>query len=191
MYDYQFYPPIPPTSFTFSVLVDAPVRTNLSLSPVSALLFPLGKVDIRFSGLIVAILDFLITFLVKRSLARVPDPSRTSWPTYSEILSYPEFNRLMQSAVEGNLPIPASTLNAQSNEPLDSSGHSAPFTPDNLSIALMLISTIAPYDDSPATSFIVPLFEFPGAPGNLIIALGLLIAQFLAEKDGGDYRAEP
>lgn len=188
---YQCNPPLPATPFTFSILVDSPIRCNLPFSPVSALIFPLAKVELYFASLIVAGLDILMTFLFKRALAHPPTPCRPTPGNYPLTLSLTELNQLMWAAVNGQIPLQQmgsdNRISYRTNEPgqgLGPVGNDEPLFPDNLSVSLFVSAPFAPFDGSPDTSFNVPLFEIPGVPGNLIISLGLLIAQFLVERTG-------
>ncbi|WP_243450387.1 hypothetical protein [Desulfosporosinus sp. Sb-LF] len=176
-------PPLPATPFSFSILVDSPTRRSLPFCPVSALIFPLAKTEIPFASMIVAGLDVLMAFLFKRALAHPPDLSRTSPDIYPVTLTLPQLTQLMQSAMNGQvpMPLPVQTAPGQGIGPV---GGDEPLFPDNLSVSLVVAAPFAPFDGSPDTSFNVPLFEIPGAPGNLIIALGALIAQFLIERAG-------
>lgn len=182
---YSVRPPLPTTPFSFSVLVDSPIRCNLPFSPVSAMLFPLAKTDLYFGGLIIAGLNILMTFLFKRSLAHPPLPARPVPELYPLTLTLPELTQLMQAAAAGQIPFPPSPANAASaGQGRGPVGGDEPLFPDNLSVSLVVTAPFAPFDGSPDTSFNVPLFEIPGAPGNLIIALSLLFAQFLVERAG-------
>lgn len=173
-------PPLPATSFSFSILVDSPIRRNLPFCPVSAMIFPLASTKIHFSSMIVVGLDVLMAFLFKRALAHPPNLSRTTPDLYPVTLTLPQLTQLMHAAINGQVPIP-SPVPGQGFGPV---GSDEPLFPDNLSVSLIVSAPFAPFDGSPDTSFNVPLFEIPGAPGNLIIALGLMIAQFLIERAG-------
>ncbi len=183
----EFRPPLPTTPLTFSILVDSPIRCNLPFSPVSALIFPLAKTNLYFAGLIVAGLDILMTFLFKCALAHPPCPNRVRPEHYPVTLSMSQLTQLIQAVANGQIPLP-STANRNDSSPLGQGlgpvGIDEPLFPDNLSVSLVVSAPFAPFDGSPDTSFNVPLFEIPGAPGNLIIALGLLVAQFLVERAG-------
>jgi len=63
-------------------------------------------------------------------------------------------------------------------------GGDEPLFPDNLSVILVLAAPFADFDGSPDTNFNVPLFEVPGSPGSLVIALLILIARFVVEQGG-------
>ncbi|MFZ3102258.1 MAG: hypothetical protein WA131_05870 [Desulfitobacteriaceae bacterium] len=183
----EFRPPLPTTPLAFSILVDSPIRCNLPFSPVSALILPLAKTNLLFSGLLVAGLDILMTFLFKRSLAHPPCPNRVYPEHYPVTLSLTQLTQLMQAVANGQIPLPSS-IGSSNGSPLGqglgSVGNDQPLFPDNLSVSLFVSAPFAPFDGSPDTSFNVPLFEIPGVPGNLIIALGLLVAQFLVERAG-------
>lgn len=183
----EFRPPLPTTPLSFSFLVDSPIRCNLPFSPVSALILPLAKTNLYFSGLLVAGLDILITFLFKRSLAHPPCPNRINPDHYPVTLSMAQLTQLIQAVANGQIPLPSS-IGRGNGSPLGQGlgpvGGDQPLFPDNLSVSLIVSAPFAPFDGSPDTSFNVPLFEVPGAPGNLIIALGLLVAQFLVERAG-------
>lgn len=174
---------LPATPFSFSILVSTPVRRNLPFCPVSALIFPLAKTELHFAALIVAGLDILMTFLFKRSLAHPPNLSRPPSDLYPVTLTMPQLTQLMQASLAGRVPMPPSFAAApgQGSGPV---GPDQPLFPDNLSFSLLIAAPFAPIDGSPDTSFTVPLFEVPGVPGNLMIALGSMIAQFLVERAG-------
>ncbi len=178
-------PPLPAAPFSFSILVDSPIRCNLPLSPVSAVILPIGNTDIFFGALIVAGLDILMTFLFKRSLVQPPTPTRPVPAHYPITLTMAQLTRLMRAAADGSLPLPAQVPDGNpTGQGLGPTGTDEPLFPDNLSVSLVLSAPFAPFDGSPDTSFNVPLFEVPGVPGNLIITLGLLFAQFLVERSG-------
>lgn len=176
-------PPLPATPFAFSILVTSPIRRNLSFSPVSALIFPLAKADLPFASMIVAGLDVLMAFLFKRSLAHPPNLSQTSSALYSVTLTMPQLTQLMQATLAGQVPMP-SPLQSVPGQGFGPVGPDEPLFPDNLSVSLFISAPFAPFDGSPDTSFSVPLFEIPGTPGNLIIALGSILAQFFIERAG-------
>jgi len=181
--------PLPPaTSFSFSILVDSPIRCNLPFSPVAAMLFPLAKTNLYFAALIIAGLNILTTFLFKCSVASPPQPARPVPDHYPITLTMEQLLRLMQAAAAGQLPLPppagrANGLRAP-GQGMGPVGLDEPLFPDNLSVSLVVSAPFAPFDGSPDTSFNVPLFELPGIPGNLIIALGMFIAQFFTERSG-------
>nr|WP_052090351.1 hypothetical protein [Desulfosporosinus sp. HMP52] len=176
-------PPFPATPFSFSILVTSPIRRNLFFSPVSSMIFPLAKTKLQFAAMIVAGVDILIAFLFKRSLAHPPIPNRPPSNQYPITLTMPQLNQLIQAAIKGEIPLPApqQSVPGQGFGPV---GRDQPLFPDNLSVSLIISAPFAPFDGSPDTSFNVPLFEVPGVPGNLIIAVSLLIAQFFIERAG-------
>lgn len=176
-------PPLPMVPFSFSILVTSPIRSNLTFCPVSAIIYPLASTEIHFASIIVAGLDILMAFLFKRALAHPPDLSRTTSDLYPVTLTMAQLTQLMHAAINGQVPMasPIQTVPGQGFGPV---GPDQPLFPDNLSISLFVSAPFAPFDGSPDTSFNVPLFEIPGAPGNLIIALGSLIAQFMIERAG-------
>ncbi|MDR3541214.1 MAG: hypothetical protein P4L69_09670 [Desulfosporosinus sp.] len=176
-------PSLPAAPFSFSILVDSPIRRNLKFCPVSAMIFPLASTKIQFAALIVASLDILMTFLFKRALAHPPNLSRATPDLYPVTLTLPQLTQLMQAAISGQLPM-RSPIQPAPGQGLGPVGPDEPLFPDNLSVSLVVSATMAPFDGSPDTAFNVPLFEIPGAPGNLIIALGIIIAQFLIEITG-------
>lgn len=180
---YDSSPPLPATPFSFSILVTSPIRRNLPFNPVSALLFPLAKVDLPYASLIVAGLDILMAFLFKRSLAHPPNLSKPPADLYPVTLTLPQLTQLMQSALAGQVPMPQPSQFAP-GQGFGPVGNDEPLFPDNLSVSLTVTAPFAPFDGSPDTSFNVPLFEIPGAPGNLIVALGCFIAQFFIERAG-------
>ncbi len=180
---YNCIPPVPATPFSFSILVTSPIRRNLLFCPVSSMVFPLAKTKIQFAAIIVAGLDILISFLYKRSLVHPPNPSHPPPPQYPVTLTMPQLTQLIQAALNGEVPLspPIQPTPGQGFGPV---GVDEPLFPDNLSVSLVLSAPLATFDGTPDTSFNVPLFEVPGAPGNLIIATSILIAQFLIERAG-------
>ncbi|AFM43234.1 hypothetical protein Desaci_4390 [Desulfosporosinus acidiphilus SJ4] len=176
-------PQLPATSFSFSILIDSPMRRDLPFSPVSAMILPIASTEIEFASMIVAGLDVLMTFLFKRSLAHPPNINRPTPDHYPITLTLPQLTQLMQAAIYGQIPVqsPAQFVPGQGFGPV---GTDEPLFPDNLSVSLVVAAPFAPFDGSPDTSFNVPLFEIPGVPGNLIIALGVIIAQFYIERSG-------
>ncbi|MDD2235410.1 MAG: hypothetical protein PHZ11_10565 [Desulfitobacteriaceae bacterium] len=187
-YPYELHPPLPATPLSFSILVTSPIRCNLPFSPVSALILPLGKANLFFSGLIVAGLDLLTSFLLKRSLAHPPRLNQFYPGQNSATLTRTQLSQFMQSFANGQIPLPQPVGGNKDFSPPDQGlgpvGLDQPLFPDNLSVSLTIAAPFALFDGSPDTSFNVPFFELPGLPGNLIIALGLLIIQFLIERTG-------
>jgi len=189
---YVCAPPLPATPFSFSILVTSPIRRDLKFSPVSAMILPLASIDLHFASMIIVGLDVLMSFLFKRALAHPPNLSRTTSDLYPVTLTLGQLNQLVQAAIKGQVPMPSSGSSGSSvssGSPVPGQGSGPvgadePFFPDNLSVSLFVTAPFAPFDGSPDTSFSVPLFEVPGAPGNLLIALGLIIAQFLVERAG-------
>lgn len=183
---YNCSPPLPATPFSFSILVTSPIRRDLQFSPVSAMIFPIASIELHFASMIIVGLDVLMSFLFKRALTHPPNLSRTPSTLYPVTLTLGQLNQLVQSAIKGQVPMP-SPVSSVSPAPGQGSGPvggDQPLFPDNLSVSLFITAPFAPFDGSPDTSFSVPLFEVPGAPGNLLIALGLIIAQFLVERTG-------
>jgi hypothetical protein len=144
------------------------------------MIFPLASIELHLASMIIVGLDVLITFLFKRSLAHPPNQSSAISNIYPVTLTLEQLNQLVQSALKGQIPLP-SPVPGQGSGPV---GPDQPLFPDNLSVSLFITAPFAPFDGSPDTSFTVPLFEVPGSPGNLIIALGLMVAQFLVERAG-------
>ncbi len=177
-------PPLPATPFSFSILVSSPIRRDLRFSPVSAMIFPLASTELHYASMIVAGLDVLMAFLFKRSLAHPPDLSRPNPDHYPVTLTFPQLTQLIHSAINGQQIQPVQPVQQTPGQGFGPVGSDEPLFPDNFSVSLIVSAPIAPFDGSPDTSFNVPLFEIPGAPGNLILALGLLIAQFLIERTG-------
>lgn len=183
---YDCAPPLPATPFSFSILLTSPIRRDLQFSPVSAMILPLASIELHFASMIIVSLDMLMSFLFKRALAHPPNRSRMTSNLYPVTLTLGQLNQLVHSAIKGQVPMPSpvspvSFAPGQGSGPV---GPDDPLFPDNLSVSLFIAAPFAPFDGSPNTSFNVPLFEVPGAPGNLLIALGLIIAQFLVERAG-------
>lgn len=180
---YNCAPPLPATPFSFSILLTSPIRRDLQFSPVSAMILPLASIELHFASMIIVGLDMLMSFLFKRALAHPPNLSRTTSNPYPVTLTLGQLNQLVHAAIKGQVPMPSpvSSVPGQGSGPV---GPDEPLFPDNLSVSLFIAAPFAPFDGSPDTSFSVPLFEVPGAPGNLLIALGLIIAQFLVERAG-------
>jgi len=183
MNQYDCSPPLPPTPFSFSILVSSPIRRDLQFSPVSAMILPLASIELHFASMIIVGLDVLMSFLFKRALAHPPNLSRPVSNLYPVTLTLGQLNQLVSAAINGQVPMPSpvSSVPGQGSGPV---GPDEPLFPDNLSVSLFIAAPFAPFDGSPDTSFSVPLFEVPGAPGNLLIALGILTAQFLVERAG-------
>lgn len=177
-------PPFPATPFSFSILVSSPIRRDLRFSPVSAMIFPLASTELQYASMIVVGLDVLMAFLLKRSLVHPPNLSRPNPDLYPVTLTFPQLTQLIHSAINGQQMQPLQPVQPVPGQGFGPVGLDEPLFPDNLSVALIVSAPFAPFDGSPDTSFNVPLFEIPGAPGNLIIALGLMIAQFLIERTG-------
>ena len=133
--------------------------------------------------MIVAGLDIFIAFLFKRSLVHPPNPAQPAPDQYPVTLSMSQLTQLIQAVLNGDVPLP-SPAEAVPGQGFGPTGTDVPLFPDNLSFSLILSAPFAPFDGSPDTSFNVPLFELPGAPGNLIIAVCALIAQFFVERAG-------
>lgn len=174
-------PSLPVAPFAFSMLVDSPIRCNLPFSPVSAMIFPFATVDLPYASLIVAGLNILMNFLVKRTLVQTPNPHRVQPDLYPVSLSLPQLMNLLQSAANGTLTLPNGSPTGQGLGPV---GEDEPLFPDNLSFSLIVSAPFASFDGSPDTSFNVPLFEIPGVPGNLILAFAMIFSQFLIERTG-------
>ena len=133
--------------------------------------------------MIIASLDILMAFLFKRSLVHPPNLSRPTPDQYPVTLTMSQLTQLIQATLKGEIPLPSPnpSVPGQGFGPV---GADEPLFPDNLSISLIVSAPFAPFDGSPDTSFNVPLFEVPGAPGNLIISVCTLIAQFYIERAG-------
>jgi len=176
-------PLLPATPFSFSILLTSPIRRNLQFSPVSAMILPLASIDLHFASMIIVGLDMLMSFLFKRALVHPPNLSRTTSNPNPANLTLGQLNQLVHATIKGQVPMPSpvSPVPGQGSGPV---GPDEPLFPDNLSVSLSIAAPFAPFDGSPDTSFNVPLFEVPGAPGNLLIALSLIITQFLIERAG-------
>lgn len=179
-------PSVPVTPLSFSLLIDSPIRCNLPFSPVSAMILPLAKVDLPYAGLIVAGLDIFMTFLTKRSFVQPPHPNRPPPQMYPVTLNLSQLALLLQNAANGQIILPPARLpnGNPTGQGLGPVGEDEPLFPDNLSVSFIVGAPFGSFDGSPDSSFNVPLFEIPGAPGNLIIALSILLAQFLIERSG-------
>jgi hypothetical protein len=145
------------------------------------MILPLAKVELPFAGLIVAGLDILMTFLEKRSLVQLPNPNKPAPEMYPVTLNFAQLSELMQSAYDGKIILPNGNPGGQGQGPV---GGDEPLFPDNLSFSLIVGAPFGSFDGSPDSSFNVPLFEIPGVPGNLIISLVTIIAQFFVERSG-------
>jgi len=183
MNQYYYSPQLPATPFSFSILVTSPIRQDVKFSPVSSIIFPLASIELHFASMIIVGLDVLMSFLFKRSLAHPPNLTRATSTDSPVTLTLEQLNQLVQSAINGQVPMP-SPISSAPGQGFGPVGGDEPLFPDNLSVSLFIAAPFAPFDGSPDTSFSVPLFEVPGAPGNLLIALGLMIAQFLVERAG-------
>lgn len=80
---------------TFSLLIASPIHRRVPFAPVSAALFPLGRVKLPYAGLLIAGLDFFISFLIKRSLVIPPHFSRYPLQNQSPTLTMEELWRLL------------------------------------------------------------------------------------------------
>ena len=178
-------PQIPATSFSFSVLITSPIHNDVRFSPVSAMILPLGTINIQFATLLIAGIDLFLSFLFKRSLLHPPLLRRQNFEQPPLNLTLPQLAQLMQAAVSSRVPAPPQSFYPRYKEPGQDSGPvgaDQPLFPDNLSVSLFVVAPFTPFNGSADTSFSVPLFEVPGTPGNLIISLGTIIAQFFIEK---------
>lgn len=185
-------PQMPATPFSFSILVSSPIRHNLRFAPVSAIILPLASMQLQYASMLIAGLDVLMPFIYKWSLVHPPNPSRPTPDHYPVTLTFSQLTQFVHAAINGQVPMPPpeqASPTAQSSQSAPGQGYGPvgadePLFPDNFSVSLIIAAPFAPFDGSPDTSFNVPLFEIPGAPGNLIIALGLIISQFLIERSG-------
>lgn len=181
------YTPLPATPFSFSFLVSSPIRRNLRFGPVSAMIFPLASMELHYASMIIVGLDILMSFLFKWSLAHPPNPSRPTPNLYPVTLTFSQLTQFVHSAMNGQIPMssPIPTdrrLDSAPGQGYGPVGSDEPLFPDNFSVSLVISAPFAPFDGSPDTSFNVPLFEIPGTPGNLVLALGSIISQFLIER---------
>ena len=170
---------LPVTPLSFSLLVASPIRRNLPFVPVTAVLLPLGRVNLPYAGLVVAALDIFMNFLVKRSLVEVPSPQKVPTESYTVNLTLAQLADLIQRSSQGQ-SLGSNIANYDSSAPLDNDDE--PLFPDHLSFSLSISGPFGNFDGTPDSSFNVPLFEIPGVPGNLIIAVITLIAQFFLEQ---------
>ncbi len=183
---------LPKAPFTFSILVTSPIRYNLPLSPVGAVILPIATTDARFGSILIGGINFLISFLMKYSLIHPPTRCPNSDSENGKItLTLDQLAQLLKATREGRLPLPSPVAAGSGDDPAAARnqgqgpvGGDQPLFPDNLSVSLSISSAFAPFDGSPDTSFNVPLFEIPGVPGNLILILTLLIAQFMVDQTG-------
>ncbi len=166
---------------SLSILIDSPVRTDLPLSPVGAFFIPLAESNVFFGSLAITFLNILVTFLFKLQLVRPPcippHPSDLARIT----LTLPQLQQLMKAYTLGQ---PIDRYLKPPGQDFGPFGGDEPLFPDNLSVSLMLSAPFADFDGSPDASFNVPLFEVPGAPGALIIALLIILARFIVEQSG-------
>lgn len=169
----------PVTPLNFSLLITSPIRRNLPFVPVTAAILPLARVKLPYASFVVAALDILMNFLVKRSFVEVPPPRKVPAESYSVTLTLAQLADLIQTASQGQVMRPNSALNEQPPLTLD---EDEPLFPDHLSFSLSVSGPFGNFDGTPDSSFNVPLFEIPGVPGNLIIAVITLIAQFYIEQ---------
>lgn len=187
---YNYPPQLPATSFTFSILVSSPIRSGLSFCPVNAMLLPLASTEVHFASIIIIGLDLLMSFLYKKSLVQAPSyPSPDA--NYPAPLNFNQLNQLILSASQGQLSTPSPVSDAPPTQESGPVGLDEPLFPDNLNVSLLVSTRFTPLNGSPDTSFSVPLFEVPGTPGNLLISLALLIAQFFVERTGIGPPSEP
>lgn len=170
---------LPVTPLSFSLLITSPIRKNLSFVPVTAAIFPLARVSLPYAGLVVAALDILMNFLVKRTFIQVPPPQRIPAESYSVTLTLTQLADLIQKASQGQVLRPNGPLNEPTPSTFD---EDEPLFPDYLSFSLSVSGPFGNFDGTPDSSFNVPLFQIPGVPGNLIIAVITLIAQFYIEQ---------
>ncbi|MEL1133862.1 hypothetical protein AAC978_01650 [Desulfitobacterium sp. THU1] len=171
-------PPVTPLSF--SLLISSPIRRNIPFAPVTAAILPLAKVKLPYASLVVATLDIFTAFLAKRFTHELASPQNFPRENYPVTLTLAQLADLIQNYSQGQStsvnpspcrPVPQGALNG--DEPL---------FPDHLSVSLLVSGPFDGFDGSPDSSFNVPLFSIPGVPGNLIIAVITLIAQFLLEQ---------
>ena len=196
---YQIQEEFHVTPLTFSLLINSPIHKNIPFSPVSGVLFPLGRVKLPYAGLIVAGLDFFISFLIKRSFVKPPHLSRFSLSNQTNTLTMEELWELLhyqgqgcpkgssqrgQTSPQGYL-FPQGQTSLRKEGPRQNSNspesEDEPLFPDNLSFSLSLSGPFSGFSETPDTSFNVPLFELPGAPGNLIISFLALLTQLFIE----------
>ncbi|AGA70534.1 hypothetical protein Desdi_3133 [Desulfitobacterium dichloroeliminans LMG P-21439] len=171
-------PPITPLSF--SLLISSPIRRNIPFAPVTAAILPLAKVKLPYANLVVAALDIFTAFLTKRFPHEATSPQRLPPENYPVTLTLAQLAELIQNYSQGQgtrlNPTPCRPdLRVASNE-------DEPLFPDHLSVSLFVSGPLDGFDGTPDSSFNVPLFSIPGVPGNLIIAVITLIAQFLLEQ---------
>lgn len=170
--------PMPVTPLSFSLLISSPIRKDLPFSPTTASLLPLARVKLPYAGLVVAALDILIVFLNKRSLVVVPPLRRVPSQNHTITLTLDQLADLINRTSQGQMFNPSNIY----NQPPQTLDEDEPLFPDNLSFSLTVSGPLGNFNGTPDSAFNVPLFEIPGAPGNLIIALITITAQFYIEQ---------
>ncbi|BAE85043.1 MULTISPECIES: hypothetical protein [Desulfitobacterium] len=172
--------PLPVAPLSLSLLVTSPIQRNIPFVPVTAVLFPLARVELPYAGLVVAGLDILMNFLVKRSLvAAPPSPPRTPSESYTVTLTLDQLADLIQRTSQGQAIRPGGAFQTA---PSAASWGDEPLFPDHLSFSLSISGPFGTFDGTPDSVFNVPLFQLPGVPGNLIVSVITIIAQFLTEQ---------
>ena len=178
----QTFRSVPVTPLSFSLLITSPIRHDLPFAPVSAIIFPLGRVNLPFAGLVVAGLDIFISFLIKRSLVAPPSSYKAPNQPNTVVLTLSQLAELIQRYSQGE----DLTNILYSTQAGSLPTEDEPLFPDNLSFALSISGPLGGFDETPDSTFNVPLFELPGVPGNLIVVTISLIAQFLLEQANGN-----
>ena len=121
---------------------------------------------------------------MKRSLVQPPYQRPIPSQGYPVTLTMAQLAQIMQDAANGKFVLPnvnGGGIQTRANEPLEAEDA---FYPDVLSFSLSVSAPSALNDSSPIISYRVPLFDIPGAPGNLVIALSMIISQFYIEHAG-------
>lgn len=173
--------PLPVAPLSLSLLVTSPIQRNVPFAPITAVLFPLARVELPYAGLVVAGLDILMNFLVKRSLvAAPPPPPRTPSGSYTVTLTLDQLAELIQRTSQGQAIRPGGA--SQTAPPSAAFWGDEPLFPDHLSFSLSISGPFGTFEGTPDSVFNVPLFQLPGVPGNLIVSVITIIAQFLTEQ---------
>lgn len=166
---------------SLSILITAPLRKDLPLSPVAAFFVPLVESNVLFGSLVIAVLNFVISFMMKLQLVCPPAIRPAPKESAQITLTMAQLTQLLWAYSRGQ---PVDRFLQQPGDSFGPFGGDQPLFPDNLSAALMLSAPFADFDGSPDTSINVPLFEVPGMQGSLLVALLILMGRFIIEEGG-------